>query len=266
MKGIGIIGAGNIGSCLTKLMCINGLDNLLVVSDKNIEKSNILIDKYNLSYSDNKNTIKMSDTIFIAVKPKNVKDVCKDINNSNSIEKKTIISTAAGVPLKKIKEWTNNKHDIIRCMPNIPISIGDGSIVWYADKFTYDMNKNFIDDIVEGPTNIWVSDESLIDAATVVSGCAPAYIAKFFEIYVNIGTEMGFTKDEAEILTKAVFSGTSKLLQNDNTSTIINNVASKGGATEIGLDKLNKDGFDKIVRDSAYETMKKIKNITKTVT
>ena len=97
-------------------------------------------------------------------------------------------------------------------MPNIPISEGDGSIVWYSNKDSYRVEKQLLNEITDGPTNIWVKNENLVDAGTVVSGCGPAYVSKLFECYVEIGIEMGFSEDQIRKLLKGVFSGTSKLL------------------------------------------------------
>ena len=266
MKTIGIIGAGNLGKRLTQLICRNNLQNFLVVSDRNREKMEEITDTYDLDKTDNEDTIKISDILFLTVKPGDVEGICKDINEHYQYDTpKIIISAAAGVPVENIKKWTNNKHTVVRCMPNIPISEKEGSIVWYSENInTYDVN--FINDIItQGPENIWVNKENLVDVATVVSGCGPAYIAKFFQTYTDIGEDMGFSREQSLKLIQSSFLGTAKLLLKDSAESIIDDVASKGGATEKGLEMLDKDGFTEIIRKSAFSSLERIDKITKSL-
>ena len=268
MKNIGVIGTGNLGKRLAGLLCRNNLQDFMVISDKNTDELEMLCDKYNLCSDSNKEVIEDSDIIFLTVKPHNIKDVCDEINEHTNrnihAKKKTIISAAAGVPIHKINSWTNDNYDVIRMMPNIPISTGDGSIVWCA-KDICDIDKLFLNNITEGPSHLWVDDERLIDSGTVISGCGPAYVAKFFETYIKIGTDMGFTEEQARILMKGVFSGTSKLLEDSTGNKIMKEVASKGGATEEALRVLDCDGFDDIIRKSAFSSLDRISEITKSL-
>ena len=99
-------------------------------------------------------------------------------------------------------------------------------------------DREMLDIITEGPSSIWVDTEDLIDAATVVFGCTPAYVAKFYETYVNVGVKMGFSEEESRLMLYQTFVGTSKFLENTDGYTIMDQVASKGGATEKGLEML----------------------------
>ena len=119
--------------------------------------------------------------------------------------------------------------------------------------------------MTSGPSSVWLDNENLMDAATVSFGCAPAYIAKIFQTYVNIGEEMGFNKDETEMLLRDTFNGTLMMLDNNDTDSIIEQVASKGGATERGLEKLDSDGFTDMIRKSSFSSLRRIKNITKSL-
>ncbi len=274
MKKIGIIGVGSLGTHLTKLICRNNLQSFLTVSDRNVEKLikvNDLNNTDGVSLAYNMDNILASDIIFLTVKPDNIKSVCNDIKHTMKISwnhswtpKKTIVSAAAGVPAFKIRRWLGGDYNIVRFMPNIPISVGSGSIVWYSeDIHTHDEIRRVLDDISEGPTSLWVNDEELIDAATIIFGSSPAYIAYFYKIYVEMGIEMGFTEDECCTMLSQVFAGTSELLNNFDSDSIIDQVASKGGATEKGLEMLDDNLFSDIIRNSLFSSLEQIKKITK---
>ena len=168
MKNIGIIGFGNLGNSLSKLLMRNNVGKNLSISSKEMSSKESLI----IKQGDN---IRRSD-ILLTVKPNSIKDVCDDINKYANNEK-TIVSAAAAVPIQKINDWTDRKHHIIRCMPNLPVSIGDGSIVWH-DPENRDDVKEIIGNYTKGPNSLWVKDERLVDVATVVSGCTPAYVGE----------------------------------------------------------------------------------------
>lgn len=270
MKNIGIIGTGNIGKCLIKLMCSNNAHNHLTVSDLNSDIAYELSERFDVSAENNQETIEMSDILFLTVKPDNIKGVCDEINQytqGGAKHKLTIISSAAGVPVDKIMEWTLGVHNVARCMPNIPIAIREGSILWYSQPenvipYKHD-DYNLITDLTSGPANIWVENEGLIDAGTILSGCSPAYLAKIYGIYIDMGKEMGFSDVQSRRLIQNSFAGTIKMLLDNKHSYIIDQVASEGGSTEKGLEILEQGGLTDIIKRSVDYSMDRIQDIRK---
>ena len=270
MKSIGVIGTGNLGTHLVQLLCRNKLHDFIILSDEDNTKAELLGKEYNLDTLSTNDNIHRSDIIFLTVKPDNIKSVCGNIRDITKCtfanQEKLIISTAAGVPIEKIKEWSGTKNKVIRCMPNIPISIGQGSIVWYGDSYgKLEQDKDFLKILTSGPQSYWVESEDMIDAATVVSGCIPAYISKIFQTYMNVGKEMGFEEDLIKKILINGFVGTSNLINKVDTKNIIEQVASKGGATEKGLEIMENAGLGQMIKKSSDESLKQIKNITKSL-
>ena len=264
MKSIAVIGVGSLGTHMTRLLCRNGLNHFLTISDKDLNRANLLGLEHDIEVMENEDIIRYSDVLFLTVKPNHMKEVCDQIRESTEIsmcEPKIIITAAAGVPVSKVNKWTGGDHEVIRCMPNIPISVGYGSIVWYGKG--PDGTKEFLNMITDGPNSVWVEKESLMGPATVISGCSPAYIAKFYQTYVKIGTDMGFTEPQAKSLMKESMIGTLKLLDAMDSDEIMNQVASKGGATEKGLKMLDKGGFTDIMRKSSFFSLEWITKITR---
>ncbi len=279
MKSIAVIGVGSLGTHMTRLLCRNKLNDFLAISDKDLDRANLLGLEHDIEVMENEDIIRYSDVLFLTVKPNHMKEVCDQIRESTETmrlssssswpapismsEPKTIITAAAGVPVSKVKEWTGGDHVVIRCMPNIPISVGDGSIVWYGKG--PDGTKEFLEMITDGPNSVWVEDETMMAPATVISGCSPAYIAKFYQTYVKIGMDMGFTEPQAKSLMMESMKGTLKFLDSMGSDEIMNQVASKGGATEKGLKMLDEDGFTDIIRKSAFFSLEWISKITKSL-
>ena len=271
MKNIGIIGTGNIGTQLLKLMCRNNAQNHLTISDKMFDKGQHYAKRFDVEANTNKETIEMSDILFLTVKPDQIKSICKEINTytqEGKNKKNTIVSVAAGVNVDQINDWTLNQHRVLRCMPNIPISISEGSILWYSrpDYATHHSDDKYIlDEITEGPHSMWVQDEELIDAGTILSGCSPAYLAKIYQIYVDMGKELGFSQAQSRKLLHNSFAGTIKMLLNNSPAHIMKQVASKGGATEKSLEVLDQEGLRDIIKRSIEYSMDRIRDLREKV-
>ena len=262
MRTIGLIGAGNLGTHISKLFHRNHVNNYVNVYDIDHNRSSRLSKKYGFTaYQNLPDMVEDSDVIFLTVKPDCVKDICEELNN-DIYDNKIIISTAAGVPVSKIDEWSGNYHVVLRCMPNLPISVGKGTIIWYGDERRY----KIIDISMVGPQSYWVDDEELVDVATVISGCIPAYITKFYQAYLNAGIDMGFTPNMTKRMLLNAMYGTTQLLERMGPKDIIEQVASKGGATEKGLELFEKMGFDNMVNTSSYQSLDRIRKITKKIT
>ena len=79
---------------------------------------------------------------------------------------------------------------IIRIMPNIPASVGEGMILYCSHK----ASKTDIDAFLKAMSKagkLSAIDEKLIDAGSAVSGCGPAYAFMFIEALADGGVECG---------------------------------------------------------------------------
>ena len=104
-KIIGFIGSGNMGEAL-----INGLlvseqsrPEQIICSDVREDRLDELKTRYGIqTTTDNKQVVKTSDIIILAVKPQILAEVIKEIADGLDISK-IIISIAAGVPMPAIE-------------------------------------------------------------------------------------------------------------------------------------------------------------------
>ena len=82
-----------------------------------------------------------------------------------------------------------------------------------------------------------VPDE-LMDAATAVMGCSPAYLAVVVQNLAEAGAAEGLDPEQAYELVLETFAGTIELLRRYDPITVRQSVASRGGSTEAGLEAL----------------------------
>lgn len=199
---IGIIGVGNLG--LSMLKMFNKYQRCNVIcSVKSNERLNFL---QNLSldvkyYQDNSLVTDKSNIIMICVKPLQVLDVCKEINNSLT-SNNIVVSTAACVPLKTLHRLLPNTPHIVRCMPNIPCEVGEGIVPYVTNS---EIAKDIMVELFHPNETLELKTCDQIDTSTIISGCSPAFIAWFYDQIKLLGSQHNLPKDiTAKLLTQTI--------------------------------------------------------------
>jgi pyrroline-5-carboxylate reductase len=96
-----------------------------------------------------------------------------------------------------------------------------------------------------------MDDETLIDAATAVSGSGPAYVFLLAECLAEAGVEAGLDPELAARLARATVSGAGELLRRSHLSPaeLRRNVTSPKGVTAAALEVLmGKDGVPELLK------------------
>jgi len=96
---------------------------------------------------------------------------------------------------------------------------------------------------------LWVDDESLIDAATALSGSGPAYFFLVMEAMEEAGTAMGLEPDTARLLTLQTALGAARvaLESSDPPAVLRQKVTSPGGTTEQALKVMQEGGLPELI-------------------
>lgn len=242
-KKIAIIGMGHIGRAIAQ-----GLHHNLLSSngEKNVEVT------------------KASDIIIIAVKPKVVVEVIKEVRDYVRKEQ-LIISTAACVTLDLLEKYFGRKDiKIIRIMPNIPVAYGLGVVGWIGNKQVNSNDKKLIKSLFT-PLGYLIEckNEKHLDKLSMISGCGPGYVGYFINNLEKVAKKYGFSIDARKIV-EATFFGTLHHLKKSKLSSreLVSSVATKGGITEEVLKNLEAKNFTKHLSKSIEKGYIKIKKIT----
>jgi len=237
---ISIIGFGNMGQTYANSFLSSGFvqaDSILVLNKTEVEKKKVFgIPKENYFLVPNA-TFFESDIIIIAVKPQDFYELAATIQSFLSTEH-IVLSVMAGISIATIEEQLGITK-IVRSMPNIPTQIGEGMTVFYASQ-AVDRKELFIVQNLINTTgkSIYVEKETMLNAATAISGSGPAYVFYFMQAMIESAIQLGFSASEAEFLVNQTFAGSVQLqkrskIGNDDW---IEKVASKGGTTEAALE------------------------------
>jgi len=193
------------------------------------------------------------DVVLLAVKPAAIDAVAEELGGKVP----ALISVLAATPTAKLAEAFPGVP-VLRVMPNQPVQVRRG-ILCYPPPVA--MPEELLGSLLEllGQLGTLVPlEERLIDAATAIMSCSPAYIALVAEALARGGEREGLDGELAGELVAGALAGTAELLSERDPATIRDSVAPPGGATEAGLAHLEgvvEDAFVKAV-DASLERMR----------
>lgn len=263
---IGFIGCGNMGGALARAASKAVGGKNIILCDSTEEKAEALAGEIGAVAVSLSDAAKQSDFLFLGVKPQMLDELFASLSPMLCKRKKTpvLVSMAAGISISAIEKMTGCEIRVIRIMPNTPVSVGAGMIL-------YDVNKNVTDADISDFLNILSMagkldrlDESKIDAASAVSGCGPAYVYMFAEALADGGVLCGLPRDKANFYAAQTLMGAAKLLMESgkHAGELKDAVCSPGGTTIEGVKALEDGAFRASAVNAvvaAYEKTLKLK-------
>jgi pyrroline-5-carboxylate reductase len=158
-----------------------------------------------------------------------------------------MISIAAGTGVGLMTKHWGRKARIVRAMPNTPGGIDRGITALYAAPTATARDRALATSLLSaiGQT-VWVKRETLIDAATAVSGTGPAYVFGLVEALAAAGVAAGLPRLTATALARSTVTGSGALLDADprDAADLRRDVTTPGGTTEAAFRiLLAKDGL-----------------------
>ena len=135
---LGFIGVGNMGEAL--LRGIIGSEFMspgdIMASDMNLEKLGNLSRELGIAAVDtNRELVKKSDIVLLALKPDVIKSVLSEIS-ADLCKPKWCISIAAGVSIADIEGTLQTGSPVVRVMPNTPAMVYEGMIAMCPGTYT----------------------------------------------------------------------------------------------------------------------------------
>ncbi|MFM9977225.1 MAG: pyrroline-5-carboxylate reductase family protein [Sphingomonadaceae bacterium] len=178
------------------------------------------------------------DILLLGVKPQLLGDMAPGLRSAS--DGALVLSILAGTTTATLRALFPDARGIVRIMPNLPVALGKGAVALFADAPRADCDSVAA---LVAPLGLveWISDESLFDAVTALSGSGPAFVYRFIDALAQGGAALGLPADQAMRLAVATVDGAatsaaaSALLPAD----LAEHVASKGGSTRAGLDVID---------------------------
>ncbi|MGB9736339.1 MAG: pyrroline-5-carboxylate reductase [bacterium] len=255
-KTIGFIGAGKMAASLISGF-INSkklLSSQIIISDRYDTRRLEVEETYRVkSTKDNVTCAREGDIIFLAVKPGDIKEVLAQTREQ--LIQKVVVSIAAGISIEFIEGIIGKQAKIIRVMPNIAVTVGEGMSVIMKNNSADATDVNFVKELLNsvGDT-IEIRNEELFHVVTALSGSGPAYIFMLLEALSDAGVRMGLSRDISNKLAVQTVLGAGKMAKESSLSfsTLREAVTSPAGTTAEALAVLE----DRGVRSAIIEAIK----------
>ncbi|HEY5390090.1 MAG TPA: pyrroline-5-carboxylate reductase [Solirubrobacteraceae bacterium] len=174
-----------------------------------------------------------ADLLVLAHKPAQLSDVASQIGQA-----KIVLSVLGGVSVADL-EAAYPGAQVVRSMPNTPVAVRRGvTCVCGAQIAEVEELLGRVGAVVRLP-------ERLMEAATAVTGVAPAYVALIAEAWVDAAVAQGLPAAQAAELVGLAIAGSAALLvdRGMDTLSVRREVTSPGGVTARGLRALEQAGL-----------------------
>lgn len=246
---IGLIGLGNMGSAIAEE--IKSKYQISVFDKDKNKTKNLSGIEINQSTID---LVEQVDTLILAVKPQDFDNLLDEIKGY--VDRKLIVSIAAGISTSYLENKLS-KAPVVRVMPNLPAKVAKGMICLCKGRYARKQDLFFVEELFRCLGETMLIDESLMDAATAVSGSGPGFffaliqdmdngewedygLKVFIPKLTKAAQGLGFASKEAETLAVNTTQGSLALLDVTGLSPekLRIQVTSKGGTTQAGLEVL----------------------------
>lgn len=242
-----LAGAGKMGGALLEGLLSRGLDpGQIVVQDPHVPPDVAArLATRGIRAVDRAEAVSATPSVLlVAVKPQVMDQVFPPLAGLAGSATLTL-SIAAGRTIAGFEAHLPTRSAVVRAMPNTPAAIGRGITVCVANAYVTERQRALCDSLLAAVGEVaWVTDESLMDAVTAVSGSGPAYVFYLAECLAKAGQAAGLDAATATRLANATVSGSGELLLRSglDASNLRENVTSPGGTTAAALSVLMAEG------------------------
>lgn len=254
---IGFIGLGNMGSAILLAVAKLGQHDLLL-SDNSSERAEQMQASCGGQIVTNQEMALQADIIFLGIKPHLVGLVLSELETKPST---TWISMAAGVSLAQLAEYLP-ADNIVRMMPNTPVAIGQGMTTFATNNAK---NAQLFKDLMVKSGRVKQIPEELIDTATAIAGCGPAFVYEFIHAMTSAGVQNGLSVADAQELASQTVLGSSQMVleSGQHPAQLRDQVTSPGGSTIAGVIAMTQAGFQAATMEAVNQALNRTRELGK---
>ena len=263
---IGFIGLGNMGASLAKAVWQTKTGEQILLANRSQVKVDAFIANFGGQASSNEEIFAEADVVFLGVKPAQFSELLAQ--HQTILEKREsllLISMAAGLTLEKLASLLPSQHRIIRIMPNTPVAIGQGVISYaMSANCCAEDNSLFCQLLAKAGLLVELGD-GLIDAATGLAGCGPAFVYLFIEALADAGVQTGLPRERALKMAAQTVVGAGQMVleSQQHPGVLKDQVCSPGGSTIAGVASLEEHAFRGTVMDAVHQAYKRTQELDK---
>lgn len=247
MNTFGFIGTGNMGGALARAAAKSVAPKCIYLADASAEKAAALAAEIGCNTAAAAQVAQTCHFIFLGVKPQVMASMLESIAPVLKARAQdfVLVSMAAGVCIADIRKMAGGDYPVIRIMPNIPVSVGGGVILYDATENVAGSDVTAFRSAMSAAGLVDPLPEKLIDAGSALSGCGPAFVSLFIEALADGAVACGLTRQQATSYACQTLIGTAQMLQKTgmHPGALKDAVCSPGGSTIAGVAALEQGGL-----------------------
>ena len=237
----------------------------VLLCDRDEATTAALADKLGVTPSTYEEIAAQSRLIFVAVKPNLVVPALEKLRGMLQDRKSEtcVVSIAAGVTIATMAGVLGEDIPLIRMMQNTPVSVGEGMMVYACAPSASAQDAAALEKSMAAAGIIVPLGEKLIDAATAVMGCGPAFVYMFAEAMADGGVACGLTRAQAQTYAAQTLLGAAKMMleTGENPGALKDAVCSPGGSTIQGVRVLEEKGLRGATIDAVIAAYQKTQGL-----
>ena len=263
---LGFIGVGNMGGALARAAATHTAPEQIVLANRSREKAVSLAGELNCAQADAETVAAQAKYIFLGVKPKDMAKCLSAIAPTLQTrqDRFVLVSMAAGLDTGDIQAMAGAAYPVIRLCPNTPVAIGKGLVAWCAKDTAPEDARELL--AAMAGAGFWDEcPEYLMDVASVIGGCTPAFTAMFVEALSDGAVACGMPRAKALAYAAQAVEGAAALAQQDgrHPGTLKDAVCSPGGSTIRGVLALEDGAFRSTAAQAVIAAVERTKVMTK---
>ena len=252
---VGLIGCGNMARALAR-----GWRRPVLCSDPIAERARGLAEEVGgEALASNAEVARRSDLVVLCHKPAQLREVAAEL----APEARAVASILASIPLKALR-LCYPERPVYRFIPSLPVEVRQGAVVQGIETVRAaadaaeggERGEDALDaevtQLFSQLGTLVALDDSLVDVATGLMSCAPAYVALVAEAQVDAGVRRGIPAHLGAQLVVQTLAGTAELLRERGYDTVAvrREVTSPGGLTARGVAALERAGLRSAFNDA----------------
>ena len=265
-QSIGFLGTGQMGGALARAAVKGAQGARVLLANRTPAKAQALADQLGCQATDNQTVAAQCQLIFLGVKPQMMEAMLEPLRFilAERTKRFVLCTMAAGLPVARIQEMAGGDYPVIRIMPNTPASVGEGMIQYCSANVTAEEEAAFCR-LMAPAGRLDAVAEGMIDAASCVSGCGPAWVYQFIEALADGGVACGLPRAKAQEYAAQMVLGSAKLVleSGKHPGALKDAVCSPGGSTIQGVRVLEEHGLRGAVMDAVLAAYDKTKEMGK---
>ena len=264
-KTIGFIGMGNMAQAIAQGFIASGhilSDQLYAYAPNQDKLKNNAARIGFIPCASAMDVAAASDIIVMACKPYQIETVLADI--APLLPGKTLLSVALGWDYAKYQQHLLPGTRVQFIMPNTPAQIGQGVIQVCTLGASQDEMEEFVR-LLAPAGLVDQIPEGLIDAASALSGCGPAFTYLFIEGLADGAVACGLPRAQALAYAAQMVAGSANLVleSGKHPGALKDAVCSPGGTTIQGVRALEERGFRSAAMNAVIAAYEKTLSLSK---